>query len=83
MRSQDTPEAYRPNGAIHVMDVNDFKREARYFLQTLVDDVMPLDHSNHIDTELDLDLTLTTHAASRAPTGGAASWSEIKQHYPG
>ena len=53
-KSQEMPPAYRPNGAIHVLDVEAFKRERSYFGAPLVGYVMPRERSIDIDTEEDL-----------------------------
>ena len=53
-QSQDMPPAYRPNGAIHVLDVDAFKRERSYLAAPLVGYVMPRERSIDIDTEEDL-----------------------------
>lgn len=53
-QSQDMPPAYRPNGAIHVLDTMAFKRERSYLASPLVGYVMPLERSIDIDTEEDL-----------------------------
>lgn len=53
-KSQDLPPAYRPNGAIHVLDVEAFKRERSYLAEPLVGYVMPRERSIDIDTLEDL-----------------------------
>ena len=53
-KSQQMPQSYRANGAIHVLDVKAFKEEKSYYAQPLVGYVMPLERSIDIDTELDL-----------------------------
>ncbi|MEQ8356267.1 MAG: acylneuraminate cytidylyltransferase family protein [Kiloniellaceae bacterium] len=53
-KSQEMPAAYRPNGAIHVLDVEAFKRERSYLAEPLVGYVMPRERSIDIDTEEDL-----------------------------
>ena len=53
-QSQEMPPAYRPNGAIHVLDVEAFKRERSYLAEPLVGYVMPRERSIDIDTEEDL-----------------------------
>ena len=53
-KSQEMPPAYRPNGAIHVLDVEAFKRERSYLAEPLVGYVMPRERSIDIDTEEDL-----------------------------
>ena len=53
-KSQEMPPAYRPNGAIHVLDVDAFKRERSYLANPLVGYVMPRERSIDIDTEEDL-----------------------------
>ncbi len=67
-KSQEMPPAYRPNGAIHVLDVEAFKRERSYLANPLVGYVMPLERSIDIDTEEDLkaaELRLALNAPSR------------------
>jgi len=70
-KSQEMPPAYRPNGAIHVLDIEAFKRERSYLAAPLVGYVMPLERSIDIDSEEDLraaELRLTQTAPSRPIT---------------
>ena len=53
-KSQEMPKAYRPNGAVHVLDVKAFRRARSYVAQPLVGYVMPRERSFDIDTEDDL-----------------------------
>ena len=53
-KSQEMPCAYRPNGAVHVLDVDRFRTERSYFFEPLVGYVMPQERSIDIDSELDL-----------------------------
>jgi CMP-N-acetylneuraminic acid synthetase len=53
-KSQEMPAAYRPNGAIHVLDVEAFKQAGTYFGTPLIGYVMPRERSFDIDTEEDL-----------------------------
>ena len=50
------PAAYRPNGAIHVLDVNWFERSQSYRQGPMIGLVMPRDRSVDIDTEDDFRL---------------------------
>ena len=53
-KSQEMPAAYRPNGAVHVLDVAKFRAARSYFGDPLVGYVMPRERSFDIDTEEDL-----------------------------
>jgi CMP-N-acetylneuraminic acid synthetase len=53
-KAQELPSAYRPNGAIHVVDVQAFKRARSYLADPLVGYVMPRERSIDIDTLEDL-----------------------------
>ncbi|WP_420349341.1 cytidylyltransferase domain-containing protein [Pelagibius sp.] len=53
-RSQTMPKAFRPNGAVHVLDVRRFRAAQNYFADPLVGYVMPRDRSIDIDTDSDL-----------------------------
>jgi CMP-N-acetylneuraminic acid synthetase len=48
------PAAYRPNGAIHVLDVPAFERKKSYTAQPLVGYLMPQERSVDVDTAVDL-----------------------------
>ena len=50
------PAAYRPNGAIHVLDVDWFQRSRSYREGPIIGYVMPRDRSVDIDTEADFRL---------------------------
>lgn len=53
-RSQTMPKAFRPNGAVHVLDVPRFRTAKDYVAQPLVGYVMPRERSVDIDTDADL-----------------------------
>ena len=53
-KSQEMPKAYRANGAIHVLDVEAFKRERSYYAQPLLAYLMPPERSIDVDTLDDL-----------------------------
>src|SRR3546814_18834836 len=53
-KSQEMPKAYRPNGAVHVLDVAAFREAKSDLAQPLVGYVMPRERSFDIDTEDDL-----------------------------
>ncbi len=53
-KSQEMPKAYRPNGAVHVLDVKAFRAAKTDLAQPLVGYVMPRARSFDIDTEDDL-----------------------------
>ena len=53
-KSQEMPKAYRPNGAVHVLDVAAFRKAKTDLAQPLVGYVMPRARSFDIDTEDDL-----------------------------
>lgn len=53
-KSQQMPKAYRANGAIHILNVNAFRKERSYYAQPLVGFPMPAERSIDIDTESDL-----------------------------
>ncbi len=53
---REHPSAYRPNGAIHVLDVDWFQQTRSYREGPMIGYVMPLDRSVDIDTEGDLRL---------------------------
>lgn len=50
------PAAYRPNGAIHVLDVEVFERQKSYTAQPLTGYLMPPERSVDVDTAEDLAL---------------------------
>ncbi len=54
--ARDHPAAYRPNGAIHVLDVNWFERSRSYTAGPLVAYMMPRERSVDIDSEDDFRL---------------------------
>ncbi len=53
---QERPAAYRPNGAIHVLDVEWFRQSRSYRASPIIAYVMPRDRSVDIDTEDDFRL---------------------------
>lgn len=53
-KSQEMPKAYRPNGALHILDVAAFREAESYIANPLVGYVMPRERSIDIDTEDDL-----------------------------
>jgi CMP-N-acetylneuraminic acid synthetase len=55
-KSQEMPRAYRPNGAVHVLDVARFRQARSYFAQPLIPYVMPAERSVDVDTRADLAL---------------------------
>lgn len=54
-RSQLLPTAYRPNGAIHIMDVAAFEKAQTYIAEPLLSYVMPASRSIDIDNIEDLE----------------------------
>jgi N-acylneuraminate cytidylyltransferase len=54
LRSQQMPRAFRPNGAVHILDVARFRAAGTYVADPLVGYVMPRERSIDIDTEADL-----------------------------
>ena len=72
-KSQEMPKAYRPNGAVHVLDVTAFRQAAWDMAQPLVGYVMPPERSFDIDTENDLraaEVHLTLQTASPLEPSG-------------
>jgi CMP-N-acetylneuraminic acid synthetase len=55
-KSQEMPKAYRPNGAVHVLDVPRFRAARSYFAPPLVPYVMPADRSVDVDHPRDLEI---------------------------
>lgn len=53
-KSQEMPKAFRANGAIHILDVEAFKREKSYYSQPLLAYLMPAERSIDVDTLDDL-----------------------------
>lgn len=53
-QSQEMPKAYRPNGAIHVLDVAWLRETRSYIARPILGFVMPRERSVDIDTQLDL-----------------------------
>lgn len=52
-KSQEQPPAYRPNGALHILDVAWFQQSRSYLAPPIVAYVMPRERSIDIDTEAD------------------------------
>ncbi|MBB5016869.1 CMP-N-acetylneuraminic acid synthetase [Chitinivorax tropicus] len=67
-KSQEMPSAFRPNGAIHVLDVAAFEAAGSYFGQPLYAYEMPWPRSLDIDTVADLQMAEAVLAA------GLVSW---------
>ena len=53
-RSQEQPDAFRPNGAIHILDVGRFRETRSYTAPPVMAYVMPRERSVDIDTKDDL-----------------------------
>lgn len=53
-KSQEMPRAYRPNGAVHVLDVNRLRQTRSYTDPPILGYVMPRNRSFDIDTAEDL-----------------------------
>ena len=53
-KSQEQPAAYRPNGAIHILDVPWFRQSRSYLAPPVIAYVMPRERSIDIDSEEDL-----------------------------
>lgn len=58
-KSQEMPKAFRPNGAIHILDVAAFKMTRSYYAKPLLAYVMPRERSVDIDHQEDLDYAET------------------------
>lgn len=70
-KSQQMPMAFRPNGAVHVLDVVAFRRTRSYVSQPLIAYVMPEERSIDIDTEEDLrEAEIRLALASASPGSG-------------
>ena len=52
-KSQELPSAWRPNGAVHVLDVESFEATESYYSEPLLGYPMPRERSVDIDTEED------------------------------
>lgn len=70
-KSQEMPKAYRPNGAVHVLDVAAFRKARTDLAQPLVGYVMPRERSFDIDTEDDLRAAEVYLATFVTPAGVA------------
>jgi CMP-N-acetylneuraminic acid synthetase len=55
-KSQEMPRAWRPNGALHILDVDAFRAARSYYAQPLIGYAMPAERSVDIDTAEDLAL---------------------------
>lgn len=64
-KGPEMPAAFRPNGAIHVLDVEAFRRERSYFAQPLVAYVMPAERSVDIDSAMDLAVAEAVYRTTR------------------
>jgi len=53
-KSQEMPRAFRPNGAIHILDVAWFREKRSYLEPPVIAYQMPRERSHDIDTEDDL-----------------------------
>ena len=53
-KSQEQPAAFRPNGAIHILDVPWFRQSRSYLAPPILAYVMPRERSIDIDSEADL-----------------------------
>ena len=53
-KSQEQPAAFRPNGAIHILDVPWFRQSRSYLASPILAYVMPRERSIDIDSEEDL-----------------------------
>jgi CMP-N-acetylneuraminic acid synthetase len=53
-KSQELPAAYRPNGAIHILDVEWFRRTRSYLASPIIPYIMPRERSIDIDSAEDL-----------------------------
>jgi CMP-N,N'-diacetyllegionaminic acid synthase len=68
-KSQEQPPAFRPNGAIHILDVAWFRKSLSYLERPIISYLMPRERSVDIDSELDLreaECLLTTGAIRRS-----------------
>lgn len=55
-KSQEMPKAYRPNGAVHVLDVPRFRAARSYFAPPLIPYFMPAERSVDVDHPHDLEI---------------------------
>jgi CMP-N-acetylneuraminic acid synthetase len=53
-KSQEMPKAYRPNGAITILDIEEFKRQMAYYFYPMSAYVMPPERSVDVDNPIDL-----------------------------
>ncbi|MDP7505543.1 MAG: acylneuraminate cytidylyltransferase family protein [Nitrospinota bacterium] len=66
-KSQELPPAYRPNGAIQILDVEAFQREKTYFGEPLFGYEMPIERSIDIDSAEDLRFAEVTISSRGSP----------------
>lgn len=69
-KSQEMPEAYRPNGAIHILDVPWFRKNRSYIAPPVIAYPMARERSLDIDCEADLceaEAMLASGASMHAP----------------
>lgn len=64
-RSQELPAAWRPNGALHILDVAAFEQAKSYYAQPLIGYPMPAERSVDIDSEEDWRLAEAMLGAKR------------------
>ena len=64
-RSQQMPQAFRPNGAIHVLGIDRFRETRDYLTPPLVPHVMPRERSVDVDRPEDLDAAAALLRRSR------------------
>ena len=69
-KSQEQPAAFRPNGAIHILDVPWFRQARSYLAPPIVAYVMPRERSIDIDSEEDL------RDAESMLAAGTVKWPE-------
>lgn len=68
-KSQELPMAFRPNGAIHILDVAWFRSARSYLVPPVVAYVMPRERSIDIDTAEDLRMAEAMLGAGTASAG--------------
>jgi N-acylneuraminate cytidylyltransferase/CMP-N,N'-diacetyllegionaminic acid synthase len=56
LKSQETPKAYRSNGAITIIDIEEFKKQRRYYFYPMSAYIMPWERSVDVDNYSDLKL---------------------------
>ncbi len=65
-KSQEMPRAFRPNGAIHVLNVAWFREKRSYIEHPVIAFQMPRDRSHDIDTREDLAVAEAMLASGKA-----------------